>query len=167
MIFIDESGTKLGETSSYGYSQSGERVSSPEPKNKGNNISIVSAICSTGVLAAMFCNCTFNSAAFECFIEKYLLAHLKPGNILVLDNVSFHKSPLIVKALSDMGVSIVFLPPYSPELNPIENMWSKIKNYLRRLKIKKMTCFERGLKKALESVTADDCSGWFSHCGYI
>lgn len=145
----------------------GDRISSPEPKNKGNNISIVSAICSTGVLAAMFCVCTFNGSAFECFIENHLLPYLRSGQILIMDNVSFHKCPLIIKKLKDIGVSVVFLPPYSPEFNPIENMWSKIKTFLRRQKIRTLKSFELYLKQALESVTEDDCDGWFSHCGYI
>lgn len=167
LIFIDESGTKLGETSDYAYAQSGQRVSSAEPKNKGNNISIISAIGLSGVIAAMFCSCTFDSRAFECFIERHLLPSLRPGHILILDNVSFHKSNAIKESLNRLGVRIVFLPPYSPELNPIENMWSKIKSYLRSKMIKTIKDFQFHLKTALESVTQEDCEGWFSHCGYI
>ena len=91
LIFIDESGCKLGETSDYGYGQSGKRVPGAEQKHKGHNISVVSAISTAGVLSAMFCNCTFDASAFECFLESHLLPTLRPGNILILDNVGFHK----------------------------------------------------------------------------
>ena len=166
LIFIDESGCKLGETSDYGYGQSGKRVSGAEQKNKGHNISVVSAISTTGVLSAMFCNCTFDASAFECFLESHLLPTLRPGNILILDNVGFHKINRFQESMEKIGVKMVFLPPYSPDLNPIENMWSKIKNYLRRIRINNMREFKAYLKKALDSVTGRDCEGWFAHCGY-
>lgn len=83
-----------------------------------------------GVISAMYCTCTFDSEGFLSFIKSFLLPELKTGQILIMDNVSFHKQARIIQLIENAGVRVVFLPQYSPELNPIENMWSKLKAYL-------------------------------------
>lgn len=124
---MDESGLKLGQTPEHARAEGGNRVVSAEPKNLGKNITLVSAISLTGVVAAMYCTCTFNGDGFETFVEKYLIPELNPQQIVIMDNVSFHKRESVVRAIESTAKKVVFLPQYSPELNPIENMWSKLK----------------------------------------
>ena len=115
----------------------------------------------------MYCICTFNGEGFGAFVENFLIPALKPGQILILDNVNFHKLSSIIEAIESVGVSVVFLPQYSPELNPIENMWSKLKAYLKTKKVKTLNELKKHLKTGLERITEYDCESWFDHCGYI
>ena len=167
LVFLDESGLKLGQTRDYARAEGGNRVVSAEPKNLGKNITLVAAISLVGVIAAMYCTCTFNGDGFETFVESYLIPELKPKQIVIMDNVSFHKREPVVQAIESVGAKVVFLPQYSPELNPIENMWSKLKCYLKSMKVKTFNDFNKHLKNGLNSITEYDCESWFDHCGYI
>ena len=84
-----------------------------------------------------------------------------------MDNVNFHKMSSIVELIEKAGVKVVFLPQYSPELNPIENMWSKLKSYLKKMKVKTLQELKTYLKKGLDLITQYDCEAWFDHCGYV
>lgn len=165
-MFLDESGLKLGQTPDYARAEGGARAVSAEPKHMGKNITMVAAMSVVGVVAAMYCTCTFDGEGFSAFVENFLLPELKPGQILIMDNVSFHKLDSIIELIESAGIRVVFLPPYSPELNPIENMWSKLKGYLRRQKVKTIEQFEQYLKNGLKKITEYDCQSWFDHCGY-
>ncbi len=167
LVFLDEAGLKLGQTPDYAWAEGGERAVSPEPKHLGKNITLVSAMSLTGVLAAMYCICTFNGEGFEAFVENLLIPALRPGQILILDNVNFHKRASVIQAIKSAGVKVVFLPQYSPELNPIENMWSKLKTYLKTMKVKTLDDLNHYLKEGLERITEYDCESWYEHCGYI
>lgn len=115
----------------------------------------------------MYCTCTFNGDGFGAFVENILIPALRPGQILILDNVGFHKLASVVQAIESVGVRVVFLPQYSPELNPIENMWSKLKTYLKSVKVKTLDDLKTFLKEGLDRITEYDCESWFDHCGYI
>ena len=167
LVFLDESGFKLGQTPDYARAEGGKRAVSAEPKHLGKNITLVAAITLSGVIAAMYCICTFNGEGFGAFVENFLIPALKPGQILILDNVNFHKLSSIIEAIESVGVSVVFLPQYSPELNPIENMWSKLKAYLKSKKVQTLNELKKHLKTGLERITEYDCESWFDHCGYI
>lgn len=134
LVFLDESGVKLGQTADYARAEGGERVVAPEPKNLGKNITLIAAISLIGVISAMYCTCTFGGDGFLAFVENFLLPEFEPGQVLMMDNVSFHKIESIVGTIESAGVRVVHLPQYSPELNPIENMWSKLKAYLKKRK---------------------------------
>ena len=166
-MFIDEAGSKLGMSRDYGRAASGSRLVSSEPKNKGDNISIVGAMGICGVIAVMCTLSTMNGDGFLMFIEKYLCPNLKPGQVVFMDNINFHHQKSVAKAIEEVGAKVVFLPPYSPEFNPIENMWSKIKSYLRSKVPTNYSDYIRYLREALELVDEYDCSGWFEHAGYI
>ena len=167
LVFLDESGLKLGQTPDYGRAEGGSRVVSPEPKNLGKNITLVAAMSLAGVIAAMYCTCTFNGDGFETFVECCLIPVLKPKQIVIMDNVSFHKRESVIQAIESVGAKVVFLPQYSPEFNPIENMWSKLKCYLKSMKVKTFNDFQEHLRNGLNSITEYDCESWFNHCGYI
>lgn len=164
LIFIDEAGSKLGMSSNYARAENGERAVCKEPKNKGKNISIVGAIAITGVVAMMYCLSTMNACGFQNFIENYLVPNLEPGKIVIMDNINFHLSKRVEDLIESAGARVVFLPPYSPELNPIENLWSKLKSYLRKKMPITLSDYHKSLLEALETVTSCDCEGWFENC---
>ena len=128
---------------------------------------MIAAISIIGVISAMYCTCNFDGSGFLAFIESHLLPELRPGQILVMDNVNFHKIGPIVELIEGAGVRVVFLPQYSPELNPIENMWSKLKAYLKKQRVKTLDQLKKYLKEGLMTITEYDCESWFDHCGYV
>ena len=132
----------------------------------GSQAKIVGAISLTGVVASMWCECTFGEDSFKAFLENFLFPELQPGNIVVMDNVSFHKTESIINIIESVGARVVFLPPYHPELNPIEHMWSKFKMKLKKL-IGKGEEYATAVKKGLMSVTPSNCEGWFENCDYF
>jgi len=154
-------------SSSYARAEGGKRIVVNEPKNIGKNISIVGAIGITGILAVMYCLCTVNGSGFLSYITDFLVPKLRAGQIVIMDNVNFHCSDTIREAIEAAGCTLVFLPPYSPELNPIENMWSKVKAYLRSKMPKTLSEYHKVLAEALSLVTDYDCEGWFGKSGYI
>lgn len=154
-------------SSDYARAPRGKRAVVSEPKNKGKNISLVGAISLTGIVAMMYCLCTVDSIGFLGFVNDYLVPNLRPGQIVVMDNINFHCSVAVKEAIESAGASVAFLPPYSPELNPIENMWSKIKAYLKRKRTQTLSDFHVRLFEALEAVTEYDCEGWFENAGYM
>ena len=103
---------------------------------------------------------------FKAYVEHILLPTLKAGDIVVLDNLSAHKNKEIRDLIESIGAELWFLPPYSPDLNPIEKMWSKIKSILRRLKARTEEALINAVAKALDAITANDVKGWFESCGY-
>lgn len=145
----------------------GERAVVSEPKNKGKNISLVGAIGLSGIVAMMYCLCTMDTIGFLGFVNDHLIPNLRPGQIVVMDNINFHCSAAVREAIETVGASVVFLPPYSPELNPIENMWSKIKSYLKRKRSSNLAEFHDRFSEAIESVSDYDFEGWFENSGYI
>jgi transposase len=104
---------------------------------------------------------------FKAYVEQILLPTLKAGDIVVLDNLSAHKNQEVRDLIESVGAELWFLPPYSPDLNPIEKMWSKIKAMLRTLKARTEKALINAIAKALEAVTTSDPKGWFESCGYM
>jgi transposase len=104
---------------------------------------------------------------FGAYVGHVLAPSLHVGDIVILDNLSPHKMAAVKAAIHAAGAEVLFLPPYSPDLNPIEHMWSKVKAFLRALKARTRTGLLAAIRDALRSVTPDDVLGWFSHCGYV
>ena len=107
-----------------------------------------------------------DTAAFITYIEEVLCPELKKGDIVVMDNLSVHKSPEVLALVQAAGAEVRFLPPYSPDLNPIEKMWSKIKHLLRSAEARTPGELDEAISMALSKVTAKDAAGWFASCGY-
>ena len=164
-LLIDESGAKLGMSSDYAWAEGGGRAVCNEPKNKGNNISLVGAIGLSGIVAMMYCLSTMNAEGFNNFIKNYLVPNLQPGKVVIMDNINFHLSKTVKDMIESTGAKVVFLPPYSPELNPIEHLWSKLKNFLRSKMPLTLSDFHESLLEGLETITSCDCEGWFSNSG--
>jgi len=145
----------------------GERVKVIEPFKHGRNISVLSALGVQGVCAPMTIEGAVNSEVFEQYVKHLLVPCLRPGTLVLLDNVKFHYAPKAIELIEAAGASVLHLPAYSPDLNPIEECISKIKESLRSLKARTKRKLYTALAKALAVVTEDDIRGWFEHCGYV
>lgn len=166
LIFLDESGANLQMAPLYGRAKGEERVNVHAPYKRGNKITMISAISINEVEAAFYGEWSADGDIFSHFIENLLCPKLHAEHVIIMDNVKFHKIPEIKKLIEATGAKLVYLPPYSPELNPIEEMWSKIKTILRKLSARTLEKFNDAIKIAFESVTDNDLGGWFRHAGY-
>jgi transposase len=145
----------------------GQRAEVVAPFKRGSNFSVISAMGLQGVCASMMIEGAIDSQVFAAYVDHFLVPNLRPGNIVLLDNVKFHHSERATKLIEATGATVLHLPAYSPDFNPIEECISKIKETLRSLKARTKRKLYNALKKAIARVTADDIRGWFKHCGYV
>jgi transposase len=164
--FIDEAGSNIAMTSKYGRAKPGERVVESVPQNYGENISMLAAISLEGLAAPMTIEGAVDGLVFLEYVRQVLCPTLKAGDVVVMNNLSSHKVKGVKEAIEVVGAKVLYLPPYSPDLNPIEKCWSKIKTYLRQAKARTREALEQALKEALLLVTEADAKGWFRSCGY-
>jgi len=153
-------------TNDYARAEGGDRAKAPKPHSPGERYSIIGAIALTTILAVAYTDSAINGVSFKTFIERFLLPVLGPGKYIVLDNIKFHKQSSIVQLMESTGAKVVFLPPYSPDLSPIEKMWSKVKDIIKRYKPRTRPEFHASLSIALEAVSEDDLEHWYEDCGY-
>ena len=166
LVFVDEFGVNTAMTPAYARSPRGTRAQVSEPFNHGSNISVISSLSLAGVGATMSIEGAVNTQVFDAFVEHFLVPTLLKSDIIVLDNVKFHYSARAICLIEAAGASVLHIPAYSPDFNPIEECISKIKGILRELKARTRRKLMNALAKALEKVTVDDICGWFAHCGY-
>ncbi|MBT7087554.1 IS630 family transposase [bacterium] len=166
MIFLDESGANLQMAPLYGRGYGGERVIKAVPFNRGSRFTMLSAISFTKVEAALYGEWAADGEIFLKFIEKCLCPVLQRRHIVIMDNVAFHKVCGVKEAIESKGAKLIYLPPYSPDLNPIEHMWSKIKTCLRKESARTLGKFASAIKVAFTNVNAVDLKNWYVHCGY-
>jgi len=150
----------------YGRAISSERVFIPVPYQRGCQITMMGAISVEKIEAAMYGDWSANGDIFLNFLERWLCPILHDEHVVVMDNVRFHQVTGVEELIKSKGARVVYLPPYSPELNPIEEMWSKIKFILRKLSARTFLDFKHAIKIAFESVNSNDLTGWFRHAGY-
>jgi len=167
MIFIDESGAKTNMTPACARSFDSKRIVDHAPHGHYMLTSIIGALRLDGPGACMTLEAAVDGDGFEAYVENLLAPTLGPGDVVIMDNLSSHKRPAIEEKIKARGAQLIWLPPYSPDLNPIEKMWSKIKQLLRKAKARTEQTLLDAIAKALASVTPDDARGWFSSCGYI
>lgn len=153
-------------SNAYARAKGGKRVKMPIPFRHGPQFSMIGAISWNKVEAALYGEWPVNGDIFHVFVKECLLPRLKPEHVVIMDNVGFHLQERIREAVQSSGAKIIFLPPYSPDLNPIENMWSKVKNTLRKLAPRTKRSFKKCIKIAFEQITKTDLIQWFKHCGY-
>jgi transposase len=164
--FIDEIGTNLGLTRLFGRAAPGERVVEATPGYSGPHYTTVAALGWTGVKAPWVLEGAMDGTAFTAYIELVLAPTLRRGDIVVMDNLSAHKSNRIRQLVEARGARLEFLPPYSPDFNPIELCWSKVKTALRAAKARTLEALLDALADALCSIRRQDIQAWFAHCGY-
>lgn len=150
----------------YGWGPKSERVTEPVPHGHWNTTTLVQAIDCNGCRAAMTTNGPINSSIFDTFVDWILLPKLRSGDILVMDNLSSHKSVSTLLKIESKGIEVRFLPPYSPDLNPIEKIFSKVKGILRSLAARTTRTLNKAISTAIASITASDCINCFNACGY-
>lgn len=151
----------------YGRAPKGERAIGSVPHNYGENITLLGALGVDGLQAVMTVNGATDAEVFRTYITQVLGPTLVPGDIVVLDNLSAHKATGIQQALARRRVRRIFLPPYSPDLSPMELCVSKLKTALRAAKARTREALDTAVQQAMETVTAVDAQNWFRHCGYV
>lgn len=153
-------------TRAYARAPLGERACDAVPKNWGDNITVTAGLTLDGIVAPMMLHGAMNARAFDAYVEQCLAPELHPGDVVVLDKLSAHKPPRIRDLIEARGAKLVFLPSYSPDFNPIEHAWSKLKARLRKAGARTLRKLSRALRAALLAITPSDSQGWFTHCGF-
>lgn len=165
-VFIDETWAKTNMTRTYGRSEIGTRVIQKVPNGRWKTTTFVGALRATGFVAPLTIDGPVNGQLFLAWVEQHLVNCLKPGDIVVMDNLSSHKVKGVQEAIEDAGAELRFLPPYSPDLNPIELAFSKFKKMLRDAAKRKVEELWNLCGELLEQFTEAECRNYFKHCGY-
>ena len=166
LVFLDETWTKTNMTRLYGRCPLGERLVEKVPHGHWKTTTLLTAIRSDGPFAATVLDGSINAHTFVQYVQTVLAPELQPGDVVIMDNLSAHKAAGVSEAIEAAGAKVLYLPPYSPDLNPIENMFSKVKQHLRAVGTRTLEAMYDAIGSALQSVTPEDCRGYFGHCGY-
>jgi transposase len=166
LVFIDECGVNTGMTRLYGRGESHERVVDYTPDIRFERTTILSSMRANGDKVTLVFEGALNGELFKEYVVKCLVPTLKKGDRVVMDNLSSHKVPGVIDPIIAAGATVHYLPSYSPDLNPIEMMWSKIKAYLRKMKARTKKMLEDAIADALNIVSVADILGWCAEDGY-
>lgn len=166
LVFLDESGAKTNMTRGHGRVVGGRRLVDAAPQGHWCTTTILSALWLDGSTAAMVVPGPTDAAVFQAYVEQVLVPNLQAGDIVVMDNLAPHKMAGVAEAIEAVGAEVWYLPPYSPDLNPIEKLWAKVKAFLRKVKARTEEALFRAIAAALQTITDSDAVAWFGHCGY-
>lgn len=166
LVFIDESGAKTNMTRLYGRAPRGTRVYDRVPNGRWETTTMIAAMGRNGPQAPWVLDGPMDGVAFAVWAKDVLAPTLEPTDIVVMDNLSVHKNPTARTAIEAVGAKIWDLPPYSPDLNPIERMWSKVKASLRKAKARDPESLYQAIANAMDQVSRQDVQNWFASCGY-
>jgi transposase len=166
LVFVDETGATIALTPLYARAPRGQRAVGKVPRNYGANTTLIASLSRQGMGEAFILEGAADAVAFELYIEQILAPSLHHGQIVIMDNLSIHQGARVRQAIEAQGCQLPFLPAYSPDLSPIEEAFSKLKAYLRRLGARTHEALFEAIAQALLTVTAADARGWFTHCGY-
>ncbi len=164
LVFIDETGATTAMTRTYGRAPVGQRVEGAVP-GPWESVTLVGGLRLSGVVAPMAFEGAMDTAHFQSYVEQILEPQLQPGDVVVWDNLKPHENALARQAVEEAQATVEPLPPYSPDLTPIEELWSKVKGVLRSIGARVVPAVYQAMKVALESVSRQDILGWFQHCG--
>jgi transposase len=153
-------------TRRYGRAVPGERVVESIPSDYGRNYTLMAVLSVEGLQAPWLLEGALNGEIFKLYLDKVLGPTLEPGDILLMDNLSSHKVEGVAELVERRGARVEYLSPHSPDYNPIEKCWSKIKTYLRRAKARTYDALVQAIKEALKTITESDIRAWFEYCGY-
>jgi transposase len=153
-------------TRRYGRAARGCRVHDATPKNWGRNVTVLGSLSCCGLEAMMTVEGATDAAVFRAYVSQVLVPTLRPGDVVVMDNLGAHKVDGIRSAIEASGAVLMYLPPYSPDYSPIEPCWSKLKTCLRGMKARTREALDHALAHAINTITTADARGWFAHCGY-
>lgn len=166
LIFIDETWAKTNMTRRYGRAAVGQRLVAKVPFGHWKTTTLIAALGSGGICCSTVVDGAINGNVFQAFVEQVLLPQLRSGDVVVLDNLSSHKGAATRALIEKAGASLLFLPPYSPDLNPIEMVFAKIKQSLRSLACRTREALWAAMQRVLDCVSASDSANCFRHCGY-
>jgi transposase len=166
MVFVDEMGTNVSLSPLYAWSRKGERAFGSAPRNWAKNVTLLASITRRRLGPCLAVEGATTRQVFETYLEGVLAPTLEPGQVVVMDNLSAHKGERVKEIIEGRGCELVYLPPYSPDLNPIEQAFSKVKDLMRRAEARTREALIEAMGGALEAVTARDARGFFGHCGY-
>ena len=166
LVFVDEMGTNTSLAPIYAWAPKGRRAYSKVPRNRGPNTTLLASITIEGMGPCMAVVGSITRAAFEVYVEQVLSAALKPGQVVVMDNLSAHKGSRVRELIEAKGCELLYLPPYSPDLNPIEQAFSKLKASLRRAGARTFEVLIEAMRRALDEFTDQEAWAFFRHCGY-
>jgi len=164
LVFVDETGVTTAMTPAYGRAPRGERVEASAPAS-WESVTVIAAMGLDGVRAPLAFPGSVNAATFEAYVEQVLVPALRPGDVVVFDNLSSHLGPAVFEAIERAGARVLPLPPYSPDYTPIEEMFSKFKGFLRRVGARAKEHLYDAIAEGLREVTDEDILGWFRHAG--
>jgi transposase len=167
LVCVDECGSNLALTPLYARAPKGERATERVPRNRGKNTTLIASLSLEGIGASMILEGAANAVAFEAYVEHILVPSLVKGQIVVLENLRVHKTARVRQLLEEADCQLLFLPASSPDFSPIEEMFSKVKAFLRRSKARTREALEEAIVQALLTVTSQDAQGWFEPCGYL
>jgi transposase len=166
LVFVDEMGTNVSLSPLYAWSRKGKRAFGSAPRNWGKNMTLLASITREGLGPCLAVEGSTTREVFETYLERVLAPSLRPGQMLVMDNLSAHKGGRVKEIIEGKGCEHLYLPPYSPDFNPIEQAFSKIKGLMRRAQARTRKSLIEAMSVALSAVSARDARGYFGHCGY-
>jgi transposase len=165
-VFLDETGTATNMTRRYGRSLSGTRLVAAVPHGHWRTTTFVAGLRQRGIVAPLVLDGPMTGAAFRAYVEQFLAPALEPGDVVVLDNLAAHKVDGVRQAIAVAGASLLYLPPYSPDLNPIEQLFAKLKALLRKAAARTKDELWSTIGRLLDACPPDECTNCLRHCGY-
>ena len=166
LLFVDECGTHTSLAPIYGYAPRGERLHLAVPRGRGKNTTVLSSMTIEGMGPSLAVEGATTARVFETYVEKVLVPSLEPGQIVVMDNLGAHRPKRIRELIEQQGCELLYVPAYSPDYNPIEEAFAKIKNLLRKAAARSKEALVEAIAAALSAITAEDARGFFEHAGY-
>jgi transposase len=166
LVFVDEMGTNTSLSPVYAWAKKGQRALCSVPRNRGKNTTVLSSMSVRGIGPSLTVEGATTSAVFEAYVDQVLAPTLRKGQVVVMDNLSAHKGERIRELIEERGCELIYLPSYSPDFNPIEEAFSKIKGLVRKAEARTKEALLEAIGWALSAVTTDDARGFFEHCGY-
>jgi transposase len=166
LVFIDETWAKTNMTRIRGRALQGQRLVAKVPHGHWKTTTLIAALGHVGMRCSATIDGAVNQQVFEAFVEQVLIKSLKPGDLVIMDNLSSHKGVKVRELMASAGARVLYLPPYSPDLNPIELAFSKLKQLLRSAAHRSVDALWRDVQRMLDEITASDAMGFYRHCGY-
>jgi len=166
LVFVDEMGTHTSLAPVYAYAPIGERAFFEIPRNRGKNTTLLTSLHQEGMGPSMAVEGATTARVFETYVKRLLAPALRPGQVVVMDNLGAHRPKRVRELIEERGCELIYLPPYSPDLNPLEEALSKIKHLLRKISARTKEALIEAMGQALAAVRAEDVRGFFTHCGY-
>ena len=166
LVFVDEMGTNTSLSPVYGWAKKGERAYCSVPRNRGPNTTLLSSMSMEGMGTSLAVEGATNREVFETYVEQILAPTLRRGQVVVMDNLTAHKGERVRELIERQGCELLYLPPYSPDFNPIEEAFAKIKSLMRKAEARSREALLEAMSTAISALSAQDARGFLEHCGY-